>query len=66
MSESMKSLLIDLADLVERHRAGFSYTVDDDGIWLTIGEICQESICIGFPDGGDASYIRSLVALEQP
>ena len=66
MSEEMKALLSDLADVIERHNAGLGYTTDDDGIHVMIGGWGNESVCIGFPQSGSAYYIRSMIASSKP
>lgn len=46
----MKEFLKELAELLEKHKASLSYTTDDDGIHVRIG---NEDVCIGWPDGSD-------------
>ena len=58
MSEQFIAFLEELADVIEKHNGGITYTRSDDGIHVTQG---AESVCVGWPDDGDASEIRELI-----
>jgi len=65
MNAKMLELLKDLADVLEKHSGGLTYTSDDDGIHLTIGEEWNDRICIGWPDNGHVSKMRSIIQSSQ-
>lgn len=60
-------LLKDLADVLEKHSAGLTYTVMDDGVHVTMGDDgWNNKIRIGFISNGDVSHIREVISnLEQ-
>ena len=60
----MLELLKDLADVLEKHVGGLSYTDNDDGIHVSIGESWDErGICIGWPQNGNVSELRRIIRL---
>ncbi len=60
----MFNFLSDLADVLEKHNGGLTYTSRDDGIHVFVGDISPENwktkICIGYPNNGN-SDIRSIL-----
>ena len=67
MKPEMIELLKDLADVLEKHSAGLSYTSMDDGIHVSIGDEWNErGICIGWPENGNVSGIRRILHANAP
>lgn len=60
MNKQMKLFLDDLADVLEKHGAGLTYTSRDDGIYAYLGDCYKNKICIGFPCNGQ-SDIREIL-----
>lgn len=60
MTPEMRELLKDLADVLEKHSGGLSSTIDDDGIYVSIGER-KGAICIGWPQNGNVSRLRKII-----
>ena len=58
----MIELLKDLADVLEKHKGGLTYTTDDDGVHVLLGSFCGPRVCIGWPDNGDVSEIRRIIS----
>lgn len=60
----MFNFLSDLADVLEKHNGGLSYTNNDDGIHVFIGNMnwdnWKNKINIGSPENGN-SDIRSIL-----
>ena len=62
MKPEMLELLKDLADALEKHAGGLSYTTDDNGIHVSVGESWHErGVCIGWPQAGNVSEIRRII-----
>jgi hypothetical protein len=64
MKKEMFNFLSDLADVLEKHNGGLTYTSNDDGIYAMMGEFTPESwknkINIGYPSDG-SSEIRGIL-----
>jgi len=58
MTQEMKQLLSDLADVLEKHKAGLGYTTWDDGVRVYLN---SESVSVEFPEDGDVRHIRGLI-----
>ena len=63
MTPEMIELLKDLADVLEKHKGGLSYTTDDDGVHVTIDNDWRRGkrVCIGWPADGNVSEIRRII-----
>ncbi len=61
MTPEMLELLKDLADVLEKHSGGLSYTTDDDGIYVSIGEGWKGAVCIEWPQNGNVSRLRKII-----
>jgi hypothetical protein len=61
MKPEMIALLKDLADVLERHHGGLSYTTSDDGIHVHLGEDRKNSVCVEWPMNGNVSTIRKII-----
>lgn len=61
MTQEMLELLKDLADVLEKHDGGLTYTTSDDGIHVTQGEECGRGVCIEWPSNGNVSEIRRII-----
>ena len=62
MTQEMIELLKDLADVLEKHKGGMTYTTADDGIRVTLGEDWGTQICIGWPMNGNVEVIRRIIS----
>lgn len=58
MTPEMASFLSDLADVLEKHKGGLTYTINDDGILVTLG---SERVNIEWPCDGEVSHIREML-----
>jgi hypothetical protein len=65
MDKKMVRCLKDLANVLEKHKAGLTYTTRDDGVHVVLGGDWVRKVCIGFVDNGDVSGIRKLAGLEE-
>jgi hypothetical protein len=61
MDKKMIRLLKDLAKVLEKHKAGLTYTSKDDGIHVVLDGDWRNKVCIGFVDSGDVSQIRAII-----
>jgi hypothetical protein len=61
MTTEMLELLKDLADVLEKHSGGLTYTTYDDGIYVTQGENCKTRVCIEWPFNGNVSRLRQII-----
>ena len=61
MKQEMIEFLKDLADVLEKHKGGLTYTTNDDGIHVTIGEDWKTKVCIEWPMNGNVSNIRRII-----
>ena len=61
MKPEMLELLKDLADVLEKHAGGLTYTQADDGIHVTQGEEWGRCVCIEWPSNGNVSEIRKII-----
>ena len=61
MTQEMIELLKDLADVLEKHNGGLSYTTDDDGIYVSIGEGWKGAVCIKWPQNGNVSRLLEII-----
>jgi hypothetical protein len=61
VNPEMLELLKDLADVLEKHSGGLSYTTDDDGVYVSIGEWGECDVCIGWPKNGNVSRLREII-----
>lgn len=57
----MLELLKDLADVLEKHNGGLTYTTSDDGIHVTQGEDWESRVCIEWPYNGNLSRLRQII-----
>ena len=64
MTPEMIELLKDLADVLEKHKGGLSYTTSDDGVHVTINGDWRpgKRVCVGWPDSGNVSEIRRIIS----
>lgn len=54
-----KAALLAIADFVEKYDAEISYTIADEGIWVSLPG--EDAVCIGHIDGAsDAVEIRRI------
>jgi hypothetical protein len=59
MNKRQKDFLLKLADLCEKYNAGFAYTIDDDGIHITVD---GEEVYVGFIDFDmERPYLNSFI-----
>jgi hypothetical protein len=61
MKPEMLELLKDLADVLEKHAGGLTYTTSDNGIHVTQGEDWKSRVCIEWPSNGNVSEIRRII-----
>jgi hypothetical protein len=61
MTPEMLELLKDLADMLEKHSGGLTYTTSDDGIHVTQGDDWKSRVRIGWPSNGNVSEIRRII-----
>jgi len=61
MDKKMIRLLKDLSNLLEKHKAGLTYTSKDDGVHVVIHGDWINKVCIGFVNSGDVSQIRAII-----
>ena len=66
MTQKMLGFIKDLADVLEKHSGGLSYTTDDDGIYVSIGEGWKGAVCIGWPQDGNVSRLRKIIEANAP
>jgi len=67
MKPEMLELLKDLADVLEKHKGGLTYTTSDNGIHVAIGDVWVGSgVCIGWPSDGNVSEIRNIIQAYRP
>lgn len=62
MNHQMNEFLKDLADVLEKHNGGLSYTNADDGIRAYVGDIWNGSVNIGWPMNGNTQDIRQMIS----
>lgn len=65
MKPEMLELLKDLADVLEKHKGGLSYTTSDDGVHVTHGEQWGRGVCIEWPSNGNVSEIRRIIKANE-
>jgi hypothetical protein len=61
MNKKMIRLLKDLSKVLEKHKAGLTYTSKDDGVHVVLDGDWSNKVCIGFVDSGDVSQIRNII-----
>jgi hypothetical protein len=61
MDKKMIQLLKDLAKVLEKHKAGLTYTSKDDGVHVVLDGDWSNKVCIGFVDSGDVSQIMAII-----
>jgi hypothetical protein len=61
MNKKMIRLLKDLSKVLEKHKAGLTYTSKDDGVHVVLDGDWSNKVCIGFVDRGDVSQIRNII-----
>lgn len=71
MNPKLIALLIDLANVLEKHKGGLTYTRSDDGVHVTVEDLNMENadwpsadrprVCIGWPENGDVSVLRTII-----
>lgn len=61
MKPEMLELLKDIADVLEKHDGGLTYTTSDDGIHVTQGEDWKSRVCIEWPRNGNVSRLRQII-----
>lgn len=61
----MLELLKDLADVLEKHNGGLTYTTSDDGIHVTQGENWESRVCIEWPYNGNVSRLRQIIQANE-
>lgn len=61
MKPEMLALLKDLADVLEKHSGGLTYTNRDDGVHVTQGHDGHHRACIGWPENGNCERLRSII-----
>jgi len=61
MTTEMLELLKDLADVLEKHAGGLTYTMADDGVYVTQGEEWKTRVCIEWPFNGNVSRLRQII-----
>ena len=61
MTPEMLELLKDLADVLEKHDGGLTYTTSDDGIHVTQGDDWKTRVCIEWPSNGNVSRLREII-----
>jgi len=61
MNKKMVRLLKDLSKVLEKHKAGLTYTSKDDGVHVVLDGDWSNKVCIGFVDSGDVSQIRNII-----
>ena len=62
MKPEMIALLKDLADVLEKHQGGLTYTTNDDGIHVTLADDWNDRVCIEWPSHGNVSRIRAIIS----
>ena len=63
MNEQLAAFIRDLAPVLEKHKAGFFYTTDDNGIHVSLGDNFRTLANIGWPTNGKSKEIDHLLSL---
>lgn len=64
--QRLKSFIGDLASVLKKHRAGLSYTTDDDGLHVSFDGDIKSVGAIGIPSDGTSPEIERFLGEEKP